>query len=368
MTTPSSITSDSAISGSAGGIYIYPEMTDELIAEAMKRSSRWRYDINVTEDLLKQGPCLLAVPNIKRKIGFWNWADAHPETVAAKLALWDKDAAWLATLRTQRHIPDWLMRKAYPPKEYGKWIGGDDGYFDKYFYAPKPNKYGLPWGKIEKFDKTESERLRCLYQTKAMRELIASGTKFGDTDIHYADIRFLYELVEETGYLAVRERLGQAGNKIYLPDGVTPIYDSLFERLAIFYKFDRNNPDDQTIDHEIYFFWVKEVIGKLNEEGAPGETDPPEILPIMSLTSGRHNRGKPGNFYPTHAHGVMVLLDKLIREQGRTDYAEALKYLQWEFSMNNNLLSKEPRIKKPNLNLPDNEMFKDYFKDVKPLK
>ena len=361
MTTPSSV-----ISGSVGGVYLYQEMTDELIAEAMKRSGN-RYGIVVTEDLLKKGPCVLAVHNKKRGIALWQWVDEHPSIVAKRMAEWGKDEAWLKTLRTQRHFPDWLMREAFPPAKYGKDIKtGNGSYFDRYFYAPKPDKYGLPWGKIEDFDKTESERIRQLYQTKTMRQLIANGAKFGDTDIHYADIRFLYELVEEAGYLAVRERKDEFDNTVYLPDGVTPIYDSLFERLAVLYKYDRNDPDDQTIDHEIYIFWIKDVVGKLNEEGATGETDPPEILPVMSLTSGRHGKG-PGNCYPTHAHGIMILLDKLIREQGRTDYIEALKYLQWEFPPNK-MLRREPHIKKPNLNLPDNEMFKDYFKDVTPLK
>ena len=361
MITPSSVKS-----GSVGGVYIYPQMTDELVAEAMKRSSKWRYDIEVNEDLLKNGPCVLAVYNKKRSIGFWNWTDEHPDIVAKRMAERGKDEQWLKTLRTQRHVPDWLMREAYPPSKYGKEIETANGnYFDKYFYAPKPDKYGLPWGKIEDHDKTESERLRRLYQTKTMQELIARGAKFGDTDIHYADIRFLYELVEETGYLAVRERLGDDGEKMYLPDGETPIYDSLFERFAVFYKYDRIDPNDQTIDHEIYFFWIKDAVGKLNEEGAQGETDPPEILPLKSLKSGRH--GKAGNFYPTHAHGIMMLLDKLIREQGKSEYIEALKYLQWEFPPNN-MLRREPHIKEPNLNLPDNEMFTEMFKDVRPLK
>lgn len=367
-------------SGSVGCVKLYhpSEMTNELTAEAMKRSGD-KQEVLVTEELLKKGS-VLSVPNIKRAIYVRTWV------AGGLLNVWDKQKhayesrevpshrdLVLRTLRAQeenkektlegmlrkRHMPKFLLEMVFPEANYGEWVETKDGvYFDRFYYAPKPDRYGLPWGKIEEFDHTESTRLNALFHSPKIKKLLENGADFGDTLIHYADLRALYELLEETGLNAVRIRSDNEGNTLYLPDGETPIGDSLIERLTHLYQYDRLHLADKTIDHEVFFFWVKEAIGELNKEGAAGETEAPEILPILSLT--------PRNFYKKHAYGIMILLDKLIKEHGRAEYTEPLLYLQHTFGQCN-LLRKDPAITVPDFS-SDAEIWAAVSKDFTPLK
>lgn len=366
-----------APSGSVGCVYL-PVMTDEMIAEAMRRAKD-HPEVIVTPELLKKGS-VLAVPNIKRAIHVRTWVSG------GLLNVWDKKkwafelkavpshrALVLSTLRVKeenkektldemlqrKRIPKFILEMVFPEANYGEWIWTKDGeYYDRFYHAPKPDRFGLPWGKIEKFDHTESDRLNALFQTPIIRDLQKNGADFGDTLIHYADLRALYELLEEAGYNAVRIRTDSHGNTLYLPDNKTPISDSLFERLAHLYQYDRFNLNDKTIDHEIIFYWIKEVIGELNKEGAAGETGPPVILPLLSLT--------PRIFYRKHAYGIMILLDKLIKEFGKIEYSEPLLYLQHTFGQCN-MLRKDPAITIPDLS-SDAEIWAAISEDIVPLK
>lgn len=336
-------------SGSVGGYKIYgrTEMTNELVAEAMKRSADKYNEVVVTEELLKQGPCGLFVWNRKRHIAVWNWADEHHDIVRALIASWGKNEEWLKTLRTKRSVPDWLMRAAFPPERYGKWIElpNGDRYYDTYFYAPKPNKYGIPWGKIENHEHD--------YEGN-----------YGTSARHHADEPFLREVGEESGYVAGEIAVNDAGEFVRDENG-KPVFRPFFERLVQLYRYDREFPDDPAKNHEIFLYWIKDVRGKLNEEGTPGETEAPEILPLISM-----NRR---NLYPTHAHGWMIFLNKLISEKlvpndELEGYHAALKHFQHDFGPNT-MLQREPAIALPEVDLPE-ELWDAFTKQNKivPLK
>ncbi|MDO8522718.1 MAG: hypothetical protein Q7S12_00315 [bacterium] len=362
-------------SGSVGCIHL-PEMTDEMIAEAMKRSGK--QEVVVTEELLKKGS-VLSVFNAKRAIYVRTWVAGgllnvwdrqknafelrevpnHRNLVMRTLrASEENKAKTLDEMLQKRRMPKFLLNMIFPEANYSEWVETKNGvYYDRFYYAPKPDRYGLPWGKIEEFDHKESDRINSFFESPKIKELLKNGSDFGDTLIHYADLRALYELLEETGLNALRIRTDSEGNTLYLPDNKTPISDALFERLAHLFQYDRLDKE-KAVDHEVFFFWIKEVIGKINEVGAEGETEAPEILPIMALTT--------RNFYKKHAYGIMILLDKLIKEYGEIEHSEPLLYLQQTFG-HCDMLRKDPAITIPNLS-SDAEIWAEVSKDFIPLK
>src|SRR3989344_2609518 len=322
------------------GVYL-PELTEELIEKALLPiEGRDESIITINRELLAKG-AIVVVWNIKKHIAEWKWIDSHRDIVRVpqeKLDIWRK---W-------RHLP----------RGDRGWNSGFNGFVGNQIIdveiAPgkscrtlirnlKHNAYGLPGGSIEKHEFKDGEARRKLFQTISDYEIS------GD---HYSDYAAHREFVEETGFTALRERPGPFGKTVYTTNekGVEiPAYDSLFERVIQFYEEDREHPGDPTYQHEDFFFWVREVLGKMNDVGVEAETLAPEIVPIMSL-----NRG---NFYKKHAHGLMATLDMLIREYGKTEYCEALEYLQRTFPPSKKL-SREPSIRIPELaGLADKDMF-----------
>ena len=325
------------------GVYL-PELTEELIEKALLPiEGRDESIITINRELLAKG-AVVVVWNIKKHIAEWKWINSHRDVVRVpqeKLDIWRK---W-------RHLP----------KGDRGWNSGFNGFVGnqiveveiasgkvcrKRISALKHNAYGLPGGLTEEHEFKDGEVRRKLFQTESDYE--TSGD-------HYSDYAFHREWVEETGFLALREREDQEnpfGKKIRLFDEEgcdVPVYDALFERVIQFYEEDRNHPGDPTYQHENYFFWVREVLGKMHEVGVEEETLAPEILPIMALNL--------GNFYKKHAHGLMATLDMLIREYGKTEYREALEHLQKTFPPSKKL-RREPKNRVPEMTgLSEKEIF-----------
>ena len=200
----------------------------------------------------------------------------------------------------------------------------------------KPDAFGLPGGKIEEYEYNEGDARKKLFQT---------ATDYVNGGEHYSDYALPREWVEETGLLAIRDK------------------KALFERVIQFYEEDLQHIGDPTWEHEDFFFWIRELIGQMNEVGVPEETLAPEIVPVMSL-----NRG---NFYTKHSQGFMATLNMLIREHGKgKQYREALEYFQKTFPPSKKL-RREPRIRIPEMaGLSEKEIF-DYvmaLDKVKPLR
>jgi len=363
-------------SESVGGIYL-PPLSDELIKEGLRRSADKR-EARVTQELLEKDANVISIWNNKRSnyiriwitggtLDVWNGTQhkhirqhipSHRDFLlqAMRCPETEKEGQ-LGRILTDRHIPTWVQKLVFP-ETHGEWI---NGFYDRFFHAPKKDGYGIPWGKIENYDLEEYEKVKTFYSSDKMRKLIKADTAYGETKEHHSDYALAREFVEETGLVVTRPRLDKYGNQMFFSDDKTRICDPLFERLAMFYQFDRKNPHEQTIEHAVYFFWVKDVAEfRLNEEGTPEEAERPEILPILSLN--------PRTFYSKHAHGLMMLLRKLINEYGMEKYIEPLKHLERSFEPCD-MLRKEPNIKMPELTA-DEDMFTEFTRlnNIKPLK
>ncbi len=333
-------------SSSVGGLYL-PPLTDALVQEGLRRSANKR-EIVVTQELLEKGFNIVSPWNTKRKTGqvnwiygYWEmrntetgiqkiWHPPHLELVKERLRNCPEEEkeARIAEMSARRHFPNWITKLAYPAGMY---------------WAPKPDMYGLPFGKIEQFDHDESAKAM-FYSSAKMKELFESGTEYGAPGEHYSDYALAREFVEETGLVAVRKKTNAGGHAVCEP---------LFERLVRFYQYDRNDPDNQTVDHEVFFFEIKYPDGELNTVGVPEETEPPEILPILSLN--------PGNFYNKHAHGLMYLLRKFVRDFGWVKYDEPLKHLETTFPPCP-MLRQAPSVVMPSFDLPDEKMWDEFTK------
>lgn len=328
-------------SGFVAGAYVLSKPTEEIVERALLPiEGRDESIITINRELLEKG-AVVVVWNIKKNIAEWQWIDSHRDIVRVpqeKLDIWRK---W-------RHLP----------RGDRGWNSGFNGFignqvvdmkeasgkcYKKRIKDFKHNAYGLPGGQIEPYDHTAGETRKKLFQT---------ATDYANSGEHYSDYAFHREWVEETGFLALREHKESCD---------VQVYDALFERVIQFYEEDRDHPGDPTYQHEDFFFWVREVIGKMNEVGVPEETLAPEIVPILSL-----NRS---NFYKKHAHGLMATLDMLIREHGETEYREALEYLQKTFPPSKKL-GREPNIRVPEMTgLAEEDLFKYAMAldKVKPL-
>ena len=307
-------------SGFVAGAY-FPEPTKENVEKALAVDGRENI-ITVNRELLEKGPLITVDWNIKTYTAVWKWIDHNKHLVK-------KTDAELREMRQYRRLDD---RSApfynYDYQRFLYWLRQRIG-------DTKPDAYGLPGGQIEQYEYVAGDARKKLFKTDA--DYVNSGE-------HYSDYAFHREFVEETGLIAIRDK------------------KALFERVIQFYEEDREHPGDPTYEHENYFFWVREVIGKMNEEGVPEETLAPEIVPIMSL-----NRG---NFYKKHAHGLMATLNRLVNEYGQEKYREALQYLQKTFPPSKKL-RREPRIRIPEMaGLSEKEIFEYVMAldKIKPLR
>ena len=312
----------------AGAILLEP--TDELIEKALAVEGRENI-ITINRELLETSLLTVVVWNIKTYATAWKWIDKNRHLVR-------KTDTELEEMRKYRRLDD----KTAPFYNY---------HYQRFLYwlrqrigDTKPDAYGLPGGKIEEYEYAEGDARKKLFQT---------ATDYVNGGEHYSDYAFHRELVEETGFTALLERKNDAGNIIYRTNekGIEiPVYDSLFERVIQFYEEDREHPGDPTYQHEDFFFWVREVIGKMRKTGVEEETLAPEVVPIKSL-----NRSCA---YKKHMHGLMATLNMLIREHGKgKQYREALEYLQKTFPPSKKL-SREPSIRTPELTgLADKDMF-----------
>lgn len=215
--------------------------------------------------------------------------------------------------------------------KWARWVWSNAG-----IRTPKPDKYGLLGGNIEEFD-------------------IVTATKAGH-QLEYPDYAFARECVEESGLVSVREEKG--------------IRRPLFERVVQFWEDDYRNSEKE---HEDHFFWLREADGVLNTRGVEEETDPPEIISLMSLYPGYDKNYTEDKkvFYPKHAKAVIVLLNRFVQE-GKKEYKEPLAYLRETFNRpDKNRFRREPRMimpeRIPNMNLSDDELFKYYTTGTKSL-
>lgn len=290
-------------SGFVAGTYL-PEPTEEIIQQALKPIEERERIITVNRELLEKG-AVVVVWNIKTYTAAWKWIDSHREIIKVpqeKLDVW----------RTWRKLPRGRER----------WQGGFRAFVLSHIGDVKPDAYGLPGGKIERYEYDASDARRKIFET---------AIDYEDSGEHYSDYAFHRELVEETGVIAIRNK------------------KPLFERIIQFYEDDREHPEDMAMEHRDYFFWVSEAIGELNKVGVEEETLAPEIVPIMSL--------RPSNFYKKHAHGLMATLDRLVNKYGKTEYRDALQYLRQTFQPCEKL-RREPRVNIPEMKgLSDEDIF-----------
>lgn len=261
--------------------------------------------ITVTPELLKNGAVVVVVWNIKQHTAEWKYINSHLDSVRVpqdKLEIW----------KNWRRLPS----KGRKPND------GFRGFIHSKIGDVKPDAYGLPGGQIEEYEYEQGE---------AKKKLFAIPDDYENGGEHFSDYSLHREWVEETGFLAIRER------------------KALFERVIKFYEDDNKHMYDPTMDHGDYFFWVRDVVGKMKEDGVEGETLAPEIVPITSL--------HPGNFYKKHAHGLTEILTRLVNEYGMEGYKDALKYLKITFRPCQKL-RKYPKIRVPELaGLSDEEVF-----------
>ncbi len=186
--------------------------------------------------------------------------------------------------------------------------------------TPKPDKYSLIGGMI-----------------------LESEIKQYPDD--YFDYAFAREFVEESGLMVVREENG--------------VRRSLFERVVEFYEEDRETPGK---DYENFFFKVLSADGELQTTGVEDETTAPLFVSINLLN--------PGNFYPKHAEALIILLQRLVKENKlhRDIYQESLSRLQGIFAPSRRLRSM-PEVRNPTLNLDNNDLWAKFTgqKGIKKL-
>lgn len=203
---------------------------------------------------------------------------------------------------------------------------------------PKHDHYGLPAGKIDQYwiDQHPDD---------------------------YFDYAMAAEFVEETKKIIVRAITNGAGETVRI---------SLFKRLVLLLS---KNRETELFDYEHYFFHILEADGeKWAEEGYPGETEPPEVVPITSLYPpnfrDKARKWPEGgiDLYPKHGFGVKLCLRELVHKQGQEEYRQSLEHMEKFFPREASGVGLTQNLEpNPTLNLNDEELWAHFTQGIKKI-